>query len=205
MALAVFHQQSPWQIEPKVQNPKTNPSGDLVPQFEVVDPMPSGSELSADSFQRLYRHAIRWCKVFSYYTKIMREEPFEEIEHTADWALIVRGPSLNSLFEHAAQGMFSLLAPRFDDEAGRERSLELDEIDLETLLVSWLEELLYQIESEGMGAADFRVEILDSSLEATFTALPIQSIKKDIKAVTYNELEIVHDAGGFRTTIVFDV
>jgi SHS2 domain-containing protein len=135
----------------------------------------------------------------------MNDKPYEEIEHTADWALSVWGKSLEALFEHAAQGMFSLLDPNYKLDDGNERSLELSAVDLETLLVTWLEELLYQLESENVAAADFQLEIRKHSLKATYRSIPIQTIKKDIKAVTYNELEIDHDADGFHTTIVFDV
>ncbi|MDF1500669.1 MAG: archease [Anaerolineales bacterium] len=135
----------------------------------------------------------------------MHPTPYEEIEHTADWALRVRGVTLESLFEHAAQGMLSLLEPGYLDSSPTGRSLELSAIDLETLLVSWLEELLFLIETEKIGFQNYAIRIEGTSLEASFESVPIESIKKDIKAVTYNELEIVHDQEGYRTTIVFDV
>lgn len=135
----------------------------------------------------------------------MHPTPYEEIEHTADWALRVRGVTLESLFEHAAQGMLSLLEPGYLDSSPTDRSLELSAIDLETLLVSWLEELLFLIETEKIGFQNYAIRIVGTSLEASFESVPIESIKKDIKAVTYNELEIVHDQEGYRTTIVFDV
>ncbi|MGD8634715.1 MAG: archease [Anaerolineales bacterium] len=131
--------------------------------------------------------------------------PFEELEHTADWSLRVHARTIDELFVHAAMGMFSLLDPEFRPQGSETRSLQITAADFETLMVSWLEELLYQLEVERFGADDFDVQINDTSLEAVFKAVPIDSIKKDIKAVTYNELEIVHDVKGFHTTIVFDV
>jgi SHS2 domain-containing protein len=131
--------------------------------------------------------------------------PFEELEHTADWSLRVHARTLAELFIHAAEGMFSMLNPIHAERRLETRHLELSAADLETLMVTWLEELLYQLEIERVAAEGFEVQIIDSSLKAFFTAIPIHSINKDIKAVTYNELEIVHDAEGFHTTIVFDV
>jgi SHS2 domain-containing protein len=135
----------------------------------------------------------------------MNPPPYEEIEHTADWAIQVHGETLNELFENAANGMFSLLDPLPISIEAKNTRLELSAIDLETLLVCWLEELLYILETEHKGADSFKIEIEDTALKATFRSMPVQSQKKDIKAVTYNELEITQDDEGFHTTIVFDV
>lgn len=131
--------------------------------------------------------------------------PFEELEHTADWSLRVHARTLAELFIHAAEGMFSMLDPMYAERKLETRHLELSAADLETLMVSWLEELLYQLETERVAAEDFDVQIIDGSLKAVFTVVPVHSINKDIKAVTYNELEIVQDEEGVHTTIVFDV
>ncbi len=135
----------------------------------------------------------------------MNSSRFEEIEHTADWAIAVHGETLEALFENAAEGMFSLLDAKVEDQETAKKELDLSAIDQETLLVSWLEELLFLLESEQYASGDFDVEIQGDKLAAEFTLYPIRSINKDIKAVTYNELEIVKDEEGFHTTIVFDV
>lgn len=135
----------------------------------------------------------------------MRLEPYEEIEHTADWAIIVRGETLDDLFENAARGMFSLLDARYEEQQVQKKELQLSAIDQETLLVTWLEELLYMLESEQFASSGFEVDVKDTTLEADVMLHPLRSMKKDIKAVTYNELEIVRDDQGFHTTIVFDV
>jgi SHS2 domain-containing protein len=135
----------------------------------------------------------------------MRRPPYEEIEHTADWAIIVRGDTLAGLFEHAAEGMFFLLNAKHKKNQARKGHLSLAAIDRETLLVSWLEELLYLLEMERVSADNFHVNLEDQGLNAEFDLYPVDSIKKDIKAVTYNELKIVKDEDGFHTTIVFDV
>jgi SHS2 domain-containing protein len=135
----------------------------------------------------------------------MSSPPFEEIEHTADWAIRVRGETLNELFENAANGMFSLLSPFSITREAKATQLHLSAVDIETLLVSWLEELLFRLETEHKGADSFKIEIIDTTLKANFKSMPVRSFKKVIKAVTYNELEIANDDEGFHTTIVFDV
>jgi SHS2 domain-containing protein len=136
----------------------------------------------------------------------MGKQGFEEIEHTADWSIRVNGMDLNALFRNAALGMYSLLQLEFKPADEEHRTLQFSAIDLETLLVTWLEELLYWIESERIGAREFDLEIKDTTLHASVEAAPIKPIKKDIKAVTYNELMIEQNMDKeFHTTIVFDV
>ena len=82
----------------------------------------------------------------------------------------------------------------------------LKEEDAETLLVSWLEELLYPLEVENAAVVDFQVEVLEKvQLKATIELKKIASIKKEIKAVTFNELDIRTVESGYETIIVCDV
>ena len=131
---------------------------------------------------------------------------YEEIEHTADWALCVRGHNLSDLFRNAAFGMLSLLDIEPAPGNTESRIFELKAEDTETLLVSWLEELLYPLEVENAAVVDFQVEVLEKvQLKATIELKKIASIKKEIKAVTFNELDIRTVDSGYETIIVFDV
>lgn len=131
---------------------------------------------------------------------------YEEIEHTADWALRVRGQNLTDLFRNAAFGMLSLLEIETLPGNPESRSFELKAEDTETLLVSWLEELLYPLEVEGAAVVDFQVEVLEKvQVKAMIKLNKIASIKKEIKAVTFNELDIRAAEFGYETIIVFDV
>jgi SHS2 domain-containing protein len=131
---------------------------------------------------------------------------FEEIEHTADWALRVRGQNLTDLFRNAALGMLSLLDIEHVPGNSESRFFALKAEDTETLLVSWLEELLYPLEVENATVVDFQVEVLEKTqLKATIELKKIVSMKKEIKAVTFNELDIRTVDSGYETIIVFDV
>ncbi len=131
---------------------------------------------------------------------------YEEIDHTADWALRVRGQNLTDLFRNAALGMLSLLEIEPLPGNSESRSFELKAEDTETLLVTWLEELLYPLEVEGAAVVDFQVDVLEKvQLKATVKLNKIASINKEIKAVTFNELDIRAAEFGYETIIVFDV
>ena len=134
---------------------------------------------------------------------------FEEIEHTADWALRVRGADLSALLSHAARGMSSLLVPDLAAvPADVRRELELDALDAESLLVAWLGELAYWAESELLVFREYDlVEVSPTHLRATLRGgrVPGAGLQKHIKAVTYHNLKIVATEGGLETTVVFDV
>jgi SHS2 domain-containing protein len=137
----------------------------------------------------------------------MAEEPIEIVEHTADWALRVRGEDLGMLFEHAAMGMAILLVedPRALP-ADIERDIELEAYDAESLLVGWLEELAFWAESEGLVFHDFEIREIDNGcLTATVRGGKAPVLDKHIKAVTFHNLAITAIDSGLEVTIVFDV
>ncbi len=131
---------------------------------------------------------------------------FEEIEHTADWAYRVRGSSLADLFIQAAHGLYSLVGMQLAPKLPVTRTIKLKGIDRESLLVAWLNELLYLHESEGLGFISIEIEHLDeTTLQARISGAPTQRWLKDIKAVTYHNLSIHQSESGFEVTLVLDV
>lgn len=145
-------------------------------------------------------------EAFSYYTQDMERQPFEEVEHTADWALKVWGADLPNLFKNAAVGMLQLMDALPAQQDPLIRTIDIEAIDRESLLVAWLEELLYEMEIRSVTYQDIRIRIVgDTALQATIEELPLVSIAKPIKAVTFNELAIRQVQGGLEVTIVFDV
>ena len=132
---------------------------------------------------------------------------FEEIEHTADWALRVRGAGLRELLSHAARGMSSLLVPDLASiPADVRRQVELDALDVESLLVEWLGELAYWAESELLVFREYDLaEVSPTHLRATLRGGRVPGLQKHIKAVTYHNLKIIATERGLETTVVFDV
>jgi SHS2 domain-containing protein len=113
---------------------------------------------------------------------------FEEVEHTADKALRIFGTNLTELFLSA------------------EKSIELDAIDAESLLVEWLSELAYWAESEMLVFKKFRIKKATAThLQAIIFGGKTSMLEKHIKAVTYHNLKIIRTSKGLEATIVFDV
>jgi SHS2 domain-containing protein len=130
---------------------------------------------------------------------------YKEIEHTADWALLVWAPDLPTLFVQAAIGMGALAEVKLDESQKIARSFTCSANDTETLLVAFLEELLYIGEQENIGFYQYSLKVDRTRLEAKAVGAPILSRKKEIKAVTFHGLEIVQNENGYQVEIVFDV
>jgi protein archease len=130
---------------------------------------------------------------------------FEELEHTADWAMRVRGPDLTTLFLFAAKGMNALAGMTLTPGPRVQRILEIEAPDAESLLVAFLSELVYYIEQEHLGFDHFDLQLRDNSLQVMMVGAPIESIDKAIKAVTYHNLKIRQIDNGLEVEIVFDV
>lgn len=131
---------------------------------------------------------------------------FEEVEHTADWALRAHGADLAGLLQSAARGMLSLLGDLPSQGEATTWRLRLEAADAESLLVSWLEELLYRMESAQVTYGEMEIRVTpDYRLEAEIEQVPLLRLGRHIKAVTYHNLAIEHTAQGLAATIVFDV
>jgi SHS2 domain-containing protein len=131
---------------------------------------------------------------------------FDEVEHTADIAICVRGHRLADLFVNAAYGMACQLAEVGSIALTIERRVELKAYDVETLLVAWLGELLYLGEREGGVFFDFdMLEATPTRLRAVARGGVAREYRSHIKAVTFSDLAVVHTDEGYETTIVFDV
>ena len=132
---------------------------------------------------------------------------FEEIEHTADWALRVRGRDLSHLLLNAAQGMSSLLvSDPTSIPLNHQEQIDLDAYDAESLLVNWLSELAYRAEAQGLVFAGFELQnVTPTGLQAVVHGGHVADLKKHIKAVTYHNLEIIETDKGLEVTVVFDV
>jgi len=132
---------------------------------------------------------------------------FEEVEHTADRALRIFGINLRELMISAARGMTQLMvgnASKISTEI--EKSIELQAVDAESLLVEWLSELAYWAETEMLIFKKFRItDVSATRLQATVSGGKATELEKHIKAVTYHNLEIIQTPKGLEVTIVFDV
>lgn len=91
-----------------------------------------------------------------------------------------------------------------------ERRIELNGECLERLLVDWLGELLYLHEVDHLLFKEFRIESVgEQGLKAVAKGEPFRegfhSIKTEIKAVTYHQIQVKQEDGGWRARVIFDL
>jgi SHS2 domain-containing protein len=130
---------------------------------------------------------------------------FQERPHTADWALDVWAPDLTGLLQQAAQGMYALMHARLQAELREGYRFEIAAPDRETLLVTFLSELLYFTQRDDVAFDRFDLIHDGERLIAEVEGAPVESIAKEVKAVTYHNLTVRETARGLEATIVFDV
>lgn len=132
---------------------------------------------------------------------------FEEIEHTADLALRFGGPDLESFFRSAALGMYHLMGAEGSFlNATDQKTVSLEAMDIESLLVDWLGELAYLVETTHLVFRDMTFKTLSATrIEAVLTGSRAHRLDKVIKAVTYHHLNVKKTPEGYAATVVFDV
>ncbi len=132
--------------------------------------------------------------------------PFEEIAHTADWSIRVWAEDLLGLLTESARGMYALAHAEAGEGPRVQRKLSLEAVDAESLLVVFLEELLYFSESERILFHNFRgLQVEGSRVSGMMEGGALRSQEKEIKAVTFHNLEIRQSERGLEVEIVFDV
>jgi SHS2 domain-containing protein len=134
------------------------------------------------------------------------EKEFEILEHTADIGIIAYGENLREAFSSAAKGMFSLITDPGKVKEEEHREIELEAVDRESLLVAWLNELIYLFDAENMLFSSFDITRLsDTRLKATARGEKADSsrhtIKMGIKAATYHMLEVEENS----IRVLFDI
>jgi SHS2 domain-containing protein len=129
---------------------------------------------------------------------------FEEIPHKADAALIVYGHSISDLFIHAVKGMYHIMGIVGEGIQRTEDVIEVQASDHETMLVSFLTELLFLTELS-IFPEIIELRIKKDNLKSRIYKTQITSMAKGIKAVTFNEMMIIKKDNVYQTKIVFDL
>lgn len=129
---------------------------------------------------------------------------FEELAHTADVAVKVWGRDREELFHQAALSLYHIMGIATSHQMATKKQIHLADLDVESLLVSFLSNLLVAAEN-GIAFDHFAIAIIDTTLEASLTGSRIIKQEREVKAVTYHDLKIEKQENRFEVVIVFDV
>ena len=136
--------------------------------------------------------------------------PYRVLDHTADIGIVVNGQDLRTLFEHAGHAFSHLLTDLRKVKPRVEKKVEIGSESLERMMVDWLSELLYLHDVENLLFKTFQVESIGKDgLKARVAGEPfregIHVIKTEIKAVTYHQIRVAKEKGGWRAQVIFDL
>jgi SHS2 domain-containing protein len=135
---------------------------------------------------------------------------YESIQHTADVGIRVRHRTKKGLFANAAFALFDLMAGIKTIESQSHKNITVKAFDQEELLNEFLNRLLreFTLENRLVGRVKIK-KLAETSLTAEIYGEPYQPkkhlIKKEIKAVTFNDLHIKKVKSGYEAQIIFDV
>jgi SHS2 domain-containing protein len=138
------------------------------------------------------------------------KKAFEIIDHTADIGIIVYGADVEELFSNAALALFSLITELENIEEKLHYNLEVSSEDGDSLLVEWLNELIYLFDTKHILFRRFDIESLtDNQLKATcygenFDPMK-HKIKIGVKAATYHMLKLEKNGDGYKAQVILDI
>jgi SHS2 domain-containing protein len=135
---------------------------------------------------------------------------FEILEHPADVGFRARGSSVEELFGSCAQALISII---LDPSCVEERGcweLTAEGSDLESLLVNWLNEVLFYVDTRRLVFDSFTVRMADpfqlschaTGEERTAAKHPV---RVSVKAVTYHQLRIIKSGEQWVAEVFVDV
>jgi len=135
---------------------------------------------------------------------------YETFDHTADLGLRIRAKSLNELFAEAGKALISVLVENAEAIEPKEKTtVSITGADREYLLFDWLKELLYRFEVEHRLYGRFDVTVGDTGLEAVLHGEVLDRSRHELghegKAITYHELRVVQENGGWLAEVIVDI
>ncbi len=139
-------------------------------------------------------------------------DKYKFLEHTADAKFQAYGKTMEESFSNAALAMFSLITETNKIKKEIKKGIEARGHDLKSLLYNYLEELLFLIDTENfllnhIGELKIHKKEEKYFLEAIAVGDKADNYETtgDIKAITYNEMEVKEEKGKVMVQVVLDL
>ena len=135
---------------------------------------------------------------------------FKVTDHTADIGITAYGEDLAGLMANAARGMLSLIVDPQTVNSTLTSRIELEEQDNVTLLVVWLNTLLYELDVNRLLFCEFDIVVsgpakLSAVCRGEKLDLSKHRLIREVKAATYHNLSISEEKGIYSASIIFDI
>lgn len=140
-------------------------------------------------------------------------EKYKFLEHTADAKFQAFGKSMEEAFGNAALAMFSIITDTKKIDEKMKKGIAAEGHDLKSLLYNFLEELLFLIDTEHYllnHVEEVVIHKKDGKYFAEAIAVGDRYSDKyethgDIKAITYNEMDIKEEKDKVMVQVVLDL
>ncbi|WP_435147058.1 archease [Halobaculum sp. P14] len=131
-------------------------------------------------------------------------------EHTADVAVEATAPTISGVFAAVADGLAAAMCDDVPETGGDRFSLDVTAEGAEAALFDYLDELIYERDVRGVLPVDNDATVTESGGEWTVSAsargVPLADVvARDVKAVTYSEMDLTETDDGWHAYVVFDV
>ena len=135
---------------------------------------------------------------------------YQQFPHPSDIGLSIFGDTVEQLFENAAYGLFDILCDLEQVTEIGAVDIDVQGDDRESLLINFLNELLYLQSVNGWLFRRINITFLEQkTVNATawgeMYKAGTHELFHEIKCATYHNLHIREEKGQWRVDIVFDV
>ena len=135
---------------------------------------------------------------------------FEIIDISGDVGIKAFGRSLKEVFKNSAIGMYSLITDLKGVKGQKTINILSEGNSLEGLLVSWLNELIFQFDAYNFIGKDIVIlEMSDRKLKANVKGEEFDTERHErkllIKAATYHRLKVEKVRDIWEADIIFDI
>ena len=137
------------------------------------------------------------------------------LDHTADVGFeVAQAQTLEDLFDGARRALLVTMFERPPERGEEERVERLSAPDLETLLVRWINELVFFVQGDGFVPVRAGLRIREAgeggfSLEARLAGAPLDlegyGWQGEIKSATFHGLDVTSGSEGWYTRMILDV
>lgn len=135
---------------------------------------------------------------------------FELIDISGDAGIKAYGESLEAVFKNAATGMYSLITDPASVREVRDIEIEVKGSSLDSLFVSWLNELIFHFDAYGFIGKGISIHLLqDNKISATVSGEDFNRERHSrgllIKAATYHKLKLEKINDRWEAEVIFDI
>lgn len=135
---------------------------------------------------------------------------FELLEHPADIGFRARGATVEELFATCGHALVSLILDPSRIEPARQVFLSASGADYESLLVNWLNEVLYYIDGQRLALGAFEISRMsETQIECVARGEPRDvsrhPARLGVKAVTYHQLKVARSVDGWVAEVYVDI